>query len=149
LRCLVSKGIQATLLSMIASGALITPLPTYAKQAIPDLVGKWKVVSEGGVLLRGKQPSSNTHHSGAFSKFTAEANITEQRGRVVQGIFKSPRSTEKFIGVISMDGKILQYADQDGTMQGSIISPDKMISIYGHVTPTESVVGAATWERIN
>ena len=147
-RTLVSKGIQATLLSVVATGALIAPLSTYAKEAIPNLVGKWKVISEGGVLLKGKQPSTITHHAGTFSKFTAEANITEQQGRVVLGIFKSPRSTEKFIGVISIDGKILQYADQDGTMQGKIISPDRMISIYSHVTSTESVVGAATWERI-
>ncbi len=118
-----------------------------ADSTIPNLVGTWTVKTEGGVLLKGSTSGWKTHHAGEFSTLAAEAVVTKQEGRVLHGIFKSPKATEKFIGVIGLDNKSFYYADEDGTMDGKIISKDKMEMIYRHVTASDTVVGVGTWTR--
>ena len=57
---------------------------------IPNLVGTWMVKSEGGMLLKGKEPGPKTHHKGDFSALSGEAVITKQQGRIIHGTFKAP-----------------------------------------------------------
>ena len=49
---------------------------------IPNLVGTWMVKSEGGMLLKGKEPGPKTHHKGDFSALSGEAVIAKQQGRI-------------------------------------------------------------------
>jgi hypothetical protein len=133
---------------MIAVLVLLLGVGTcFAGSAIPNMVGTWTVQAEGGVLLKGSALGPKTHHTGEFSTLTAEAVVTKQQGRVLHGIFKSPKATENFIAVISLDNKSIYYADEDGMMDGKIINKDKMEIIYRHVTPADTVVGVGTWIR--
>jgi hypothetical protein len=115
--------------------------------AIPDMVGTWTVKTEGGVLLKGSAPTQKTHHAGEFSTLNAEMVVTKQQGRVLHGIFKSPKATEKFIAVIGMDNKSLYYADEDGFMDGKILNKDEINVVYRHVSPSDTVVGVGTITR--
>jgi hypothetical protein len=119
----------------------------FADSAIPNVVGTWTVQAEGGVLLKDSASASKTHHTGEFSSITAEAVVTKQKGRVFHGVFKSAKATEKFIGVIGMDNKSVYYADEDGTMEGKLVSKNRMNVVYRHVTTSNTVVGVGTWIR--
>jgi len=119
----------------------------FAESAIPNMVGTWSVKAEGGVLLKGSASGTKTHHSGKFSTLTAEAVVMRQQGRVLNGIFKSPKATENFIAVIGQDNKSFYYADEDGMIEGKIVSKDKMEIIYRHVTASDTVIGVGTWTR--
>jgi hypothetical protein len=118
-----------------------------ADSGIPNLVGTWTVQAEGGVLLKSVAHGVKTHHRGEFSTLKAEAVVTKQQGRVMHGIFKSQRATEKFIAVISEDNKSFYYADEDGFMEGDMINKDTMNVIYRHVTANDTVIGVGTWTR--
>ena len=126
---------------------LFTAGVCLADSAIPNLVGAWTVTAEGGVLLKGGAFGWKTHHSGDFSVLTAEAVINKQQGRVVHGVFTSLKATEKFVCVISFDNKGFHCADEDGTMDGKIISKNKIEIVYRHVTNSDTVVGVGTWTR--
>ncbi len=119
----------------------------FADSAIPNVVGTWTVKTEGGVLAKGGAVRPQTHHTGPFSTLTAEAVVTKQKGRVVHGTFKSPRSTENFIAAIGMDNKTFWYADEDGMMEGRFVTEDRIDVIYRHVTPSDTVIGVGTWTR--
>ena len=59
-----------------------------ADSDIPNLVGTWTVKSEGGLLLKGKEPGPKTNYTDAFGTLNAEAVITKQQGRIIHGSFK-------------------------------------------------------------
>jgi hypothetical protein len=120
----------------------------FAESAIPSLAGTtWIVKSEAGMLLRGDAAGPKTHHSSEFSTLTAEAVVTKQQGRVIHGVFKSPKATENFVAVIGYDNKSFYLADEDGTMEGKIVSKNKIETIYRHVTATDTVIAAGVWTR--
>ena len=118
-----------------------------ADSDIPNLVGTWVVKSEGGVLLKGKEPGPKTHHKEAFSTLNAEAVITQQQGRIMHGAFKSQRATEKFVAGIGLDNKTIYYADEDGFIEGKIIDKDTIEVVYRHVTPADTVIGVGVFTR--
>jgi len=129
-----------TSLTMGQSFAITSP--------IPNLVGIWKVQAEGVAILHGQNYSAKSHHTKQFSTLNAEAVIQEQEGRRVIGIFKSPRYTEKFAGIISVDGKTFAYVDEDGSLDGKIINKNLIEVVYRHTNKTESVVSSGTYEKI-
>lgn len=120
----------------------------FAESAIPNLMGTWNVKAEGAVLVKGGASGAKTHHSGDFSRLTAEAIVTKQQGRVLHGIFKSAKATENFVGVLGMDNKSFYFADEDGCLEGKIISKDKIEIIYRHITASDTVIGVGTWTRM-
>jgi hypothetical protein len=119
----------------------------FAESNIPNLVGTWTVQAEGGVILKGAVHGAKTHHRGEFSTLKAEWIVTKQQGRVLHGIFKSPRATEKFVAVIAEDNKSLYEADEDGFLEGQIGNNDKINIIYRHSTAADSVVAVGTMTR--
>jgi hypothetical protein len=119
----------------------------FADSDIPNLVGTWTVQAEGAVILKGAAHGAKTHHRGEFSTLKAEWVVTKQQGRVLHGIFKSPRATEKFVAVIALDNKSLYQADEDGFMEGQISSKNKINVIYRHSSATDTVVVVGTWTR--
>ena len=139
--------IKNTALISITLGFLLTAGLCFADSGIPNLVGTWVVEEEGAVLVKGEASKKTTHHSGDFSTLTAEAVVTTQKGRVLHGVFKSPRSNEKFIGVISMDNKKFYFADNDGFLEGEIVDNNRMNVVYRHVSSADTVIGVGTWVR--
>jgi hypothetical protein len=139
--CLSVTGAVAAVTSLTARQSFAGNSP------IPNLVGTWKVQAEGATVLQGGNYSAKAHHAKQFSTLNAEAVIQKQEGRRVVGIFKSPRYTEKFAGVISVDGKTFAYVDEDGSLDGKIINKNLIEIIYRHATPTESVVASGTWNK--
>ena len=119
----------------------------FADSDIPNLVGTWTVQAEGGVILKGATHGAKTHHRGEFSTLKAELIVTKQQGRVLRGIFKSPRASEKFVAVIAMDNKSVYLADEDGFMEGQISSKDKVNIIYRHSGSADTVVAVGTLTR--
>jgi hypothetical protein len=134
--------ISFTLLAFLLGTAIC-----FADSGIPNLVGTWTVQAEGGVLLKGAAHGAKTHRRGEFSTLKAEAVVTKQQGRVLYGIFKSPRAAEKFVAVIAEDNKSFYYADEDGFMEGQISNKDTINIIYRHVTAKDTVIGVGTWTR--
>jgi hypothetical protein len=134
--------ISFTLLAFLLGTAIC-----FADSGIPNLVGTWTVRAEGGVILKGPAHGTKTHHRGEFSTLTAEAVVTKQQGRVLHGIFKSPRAAEKFVAVIAEDNKSFYYADEDGFMEGQISNKDTINLIYRHITANDTVIGVGTWKR--
>jgi hypothetical protein len=119
----------------------------FADSGIPNLVGTWTVQAEGGVILKGAVHGAKTHHRGEFSTLKAEWVVTKQQGRVLRGTFKSPQATEKFVAVIAGDNKSLYQADEDGFLEGQIISKDTINIIYRHSTSADTVVAVGTLTR--
>ena len=141
----------ALCLSVTGAVAVVTSLTARQSFAgnspIPNLVGTWKVQTEGATVLHRDNFSTKSHHASQFTTLTAEAIIQKQEGRRVVGIFKSPRYTEKFAGVISVDGKNFAYVDEDGSLDGKIINNNLMEVVYRHISPSESVVASGTYTR--
>ncbi len=119
----------------------------FAASDIPNLVGTWSVQAEGAVLFKGKAAGAKTHHKSDFSTLKAEAVVTRQQGRVMHGTFTSLTATEKFIAVIAADNRSFYFADEDGFMEGRIVSKDRIEVIYRHSTSVDTVVAAGTWTR--
>ncbi|MGO8878054.1 MAG: hypothetical protein ACLPVO_01665 [Desulfomonilaceae bacterium] len=118
-----------------------------ADSDIPNLVGTWTVKSEGGLLLKGKEPGPKTNYTDAFGTLNAEAVITKQQGRIIHGSFKSSRATKNFIAAIGLDNKTLYYADEDGFLDGKIIDKDTIEYVYRHATLVDTVIGVGVWTR--
>jgi len=142
---MISMGRAFIMITIL--GFLLGAGTCYAESAIPNMLGTWTVNGEGGVLLKGSTAGGKTHHAGEFSALTAEAVVTKQQGRVLHGIFKSPKATEKFIAVIGPDNKSFHYVDEDGTIEGKIVGKDKIEVIYRHVTASDAVIAVGTWTR--
>ena len=134
--------ISFTLLAFLLGTAIC-----FAESVIPNLLGTWTVQSEGAVILKGAAHGAKTHHRGEFSTLKGEWVVTKQQGRVLHGIFKSPRATEKFVAVIAMDNKSLYLADEDGFLEGQISNKDKINVIYRHSTAADTVVAVGTLTR--
>jgi hypothetical protein len=139
----MKRVVISAALFMFLSGAGVC----FADSSIPNLVGTWTVKAEGAVIAKGKGPAAKTHHSGEFSTLTAEAVVTKQQGRVLRGTFKSSKAAEDFVAAIGADNKGFYYADEDGTMEGRIVSKNKLNVIYRHVTAEDTVIAVGTWTR--
>ena len=124
--------------------SLITTQPT-----IPNLIGTWNVNAQGAVIQKSGAPGEWTHHSGQYSTLVAQAVVTDQKDRVIHGIFKAPLGKdESFIGVISMDNKNFYYADKDGINDGQIVSNGQINMVYRQVSANDTVVAVGTWTRV-
>ena len=126
---------------------LVSVTVCFAGPKIPSLVGAWSAKAEGGVLVRGEKTGKTTHwENKQQTALGAEIIITEQKDRVIYGVFTSKKAKENFIAVIGTDNK-LYFADEDGFLDGKIINDDTIEVIYRHVTPTDTVVSIGVWTR--
>lgn len=119
----------------------------FAEPEIPNLVGTWEVQSEAGLITKGSEAGTWTHHRQEFSTLTAELVVTKQQGRVLYATFTSKHATEQMAGVIGWDNKTVYFVDADGFTDASIVSKDKIACIYRHVGDKDSVVAAGIWTR--
>jgi len=145
---ILPTAICLSVIGGVAFGASLTARQSFAGNSpIPNLVGSWKVETEGATILHQENYSNRSHHTNQFTTLNAEAVIQKQEGRRVIGIFNSPRYSEKFAGVISVDGKSFAYVDEDGSLDGKIINNNLIEVVYRHISPTESVVASGTYTR--
>ena len=140
-------AVKRSTIVTIVLGLMLGAGLCFADSGIPNLVGTWVVEEEGAVLVKGETSGARTHHCGDFSTLIAEAVVTKQQGRVLHGVFKSPRSTEKFVGAIGMDNKTFYFADSDGFLEGEIVNNNRMNVVYRHVSDVDTVIGVGTWKR--
>ena len=93
-------AVTITVLAFLLSASIC-----FADSTVPNLVGTWTIKAEGGVLARDADSGNKTHHTGEFSNLTAEAIVNKQQGKILHGIFKSEKATEKFIAAVGHDNK--------------------------------------------
>jgi hypothetical protein len=101
-----------------------------AESEIPNLVGAWKVTSEGAVLIKAGKTSGKTNARSEFRNLNAELVVEKQKGSAFYGYFKRPQKTEKLVGVIGHDNKTAHWAGRNGFGQATIVSSDKMGVVY-------------------
>jgi hypothetical protein len=119
----------------------------FAEENIPSLLGKWKTESVGGMLLHGKKQGSTTHWEPKQKVLLGQIEFLSQDGRFVTGVYTSNRAAEKFIAMLSPDGKTLYAADSDGYWDCRIVDNDTMEVVYRHVKPTDTVVATGIAKR--
>jgi hypothetical protein len=125
------------------------PAQTTNQLSIPNLTGTWNVNAQGAVIQKSGISGVWTHHSGQYSTLTAQAVVTDQKDRVLHGVFKAPLGEgESFVAVIGMDNKIVYFADYDGTYEGQIVSNDVINVVYRQVMVNDTVVAVGTWTRV-
>ena len=135
------------IVTVIALSGLLAFSLCWAGSDIPNLVGEWSVKAEGGAIVKGGEPGAKSHHRWKLGNLEAEVSITSQKGRIIQGTFKSSSASEKFIAAISQDNKNLYCVDEDGFLDGKIINNDTIEVVYRHSTPADTVLGTGLWTR--
>ncbi|MEO1224982.1 MAG: hypothetical protein AAFX92_12195 [Pseudomonadota bacterium] len=119
-----------------AALALVTATPAAA-QDYPDLLGTWAGVSE--TIVAG----STNHHQRAPGETQPDPRlvsvpitviIDQQDGRRFSGTVNSPSASERIVGVVTSEGRIL-WVDEDGYNEGVMIDDDRMDICYLLVQP--------------
>lgn len=131
---------------MLAIFLLMSTLALAADDT-PSLVGKWSTESMGGLLLHGKQQGKTTHWEPKQKVLKGQIEFTSQEGRFVTGVYTSGRASEKFIAMLSADGKTLHAVDGDGVWDCVFVDRDTFELVYRHVKATDSVVALGVARR--
>lgn len=125
-------------IARIAVLAAFVSLPAAAQEAVPNLVGTWKGVSESIVTSGG-----NTHHPGKtrdarMSNVPFTLTIDKQEGRRISGTFSSAKHKETVVAVISRAGSVYMV-DDDGYSIGTLLSSNRLELCYMKRGPNGSV----------
>ncbi|EHJ48545.1 hypothetical protein DFW101_2541 [Solidesulfovibrio carbinoliphilus subsp. oakridgensis] len=137
-----------TAIALLALFVLVSATSVaVAQDGIPSLLGKWDTESRGGLLLHGKKQGNITHWEPKQKVLKGRIDVTGQDGRFVSGTYTSARGAEKFIGMVSADGKSLYAADLDGIWDARIVDNDTLEIVYRHVKPTDTVVAIGIAKR--
>ncbi|WP_243311305.1 hypothetical protein [Fundidesulfovibrio agrisoli] len=126
---------------------VLTTSIAFAGAKAPSLVGKWDVESTGGMMLNGDKESNVTHWTPGQKVLKGQLEIISQDGRFIQGVYTSARGSEKFIAMISPDGKYMYASDTDGFFDCKIVGKDRLEIVYRHVKPSDSVVATSVAKR--
>lgn len=119
----------------------------WAGGKVPSLVGKWSVESSGGMMLNAEKEGKETHWMAGQKTLKGQIEITGQEDRFVVGTYTSPRGSEKFIAMITPDGKYMYASDTDGFFDCKIANKDTLEIVYRHVKATDSVVAIGIAKR--
>ncbi|MYL83719.1 hypothetical protein GTA51_11335 [Desulfovibrio aerotolerans] len=126
---------------------ILTSSIAWAGGKVPSLVGKWNVESSGGMMLNGEKEGKETHWTAGQKALKGQIDITSQEDRFVVGTYTSARGSEKFIAMITPDGKYMYASDTDGFFDCKIANKDKLEIVYRHVKATDSVVATSVAKR--
>mgnify|MGYP006879030648 FL=1 len=137
----VSVGILVSAVSVAGHKSSATSAP------IPNLIGTWIVSAEGAALPINSNSGGKPSPDSKFFTFRGEATIQAQDGRRVAGILTSGSNTERFVGVIGIDGKTFTYVDETGSLSGQIASQNAISASYSHFKSNEKAVSSGTWIR--
>jgi hypothetical protein len=137
-----SRVALALLFSLILASSI-----AWAGGKVPSLVGKWNVESTGGMMLNAEKEGKGTHWTVGQRVLKGQIDITSQDDRFVMGTYTSDRGAEKFIAMISPDGKYMYASDTDGFFDCKIANKDTLEIVYRHVKATDSVVAIGVAKR--
>ena len=145
---LLSASLAVASIGILVSAVSVAGRKSSAASApSPNLIGTWIVSAEGATLPIDSNSGGKPSPDSKFFTFRAEATIKTQDGRRVAGIMRSASNTERFAGVIGVDGKTFTYVDETGSLSGQIVSQNTINASYSHLKPNEKVVSAGTWIR--
>ena len=126
---------------------MLTSSIAWAGGKIPSLVGKWDVESSGGMMLNAEKEGKETHWTSGQKVLKGQMDITSQDDRFIVGTYTSARGAEKFIAMISPDGKYMYASDTDGFFDCKIINNNTLETVYRHAKATDSVVAIGVAKR--
>lgn len=119
----------------------------WAGVKILSITGKWEVESTGGMMMNAEKESDATHWTPGQKVLKGQLDFQTQDGRFLTGVYTSQRGAEKFIAMISMDGKTIYASDTDGFFDCKIVNKDTLEIVYRHAKPTDSVVATGIAKR--
>jgi hypothetical protein len=121
----------------------------YAESDVFNLIGTWAGKTEGAKILLADTPNPKSHGSHEeFYNMALEYEFTKQEGRLFHGTKKSAKFTEKVVCAVDYDNENIHCTDENGIVDGKIVSKDKITTHYHHVTPEETVVSICAFQRI-
>ena len=126
---------------------ILTSSIAWAGGKIPSLIGKWSVESSGGMMLNAEKEGKDTHWTPGQKTLKGQIDIANQDDRFVTGTYTSARGSEKFIAMITPDGKYMYASDTDGFFDCKITNKDTLEIVYRHVKATDSVVAIGIAKR--
>ncbi len=136
---------------ILALGALLlVPLMAGAEE-VPDLVGNW--TSDGSVVRLGaldhfpEMSSDNLTFKDGISQTLV---IEEQNGRRFAGLWisnENPEATEAVLGAIGFDDETVYMVDEDGHIDGRLISATEMELVYREVDPDGMIVAISRYTK--
>lgn len=131
----------------IVAAAILATAGLATAQTVPDLKGTWS--GQFRTVIYGNNP----HHKGSQTikdpprvrEIVFNFEIEAQDGRLLWGrSWSDPSRKEPFAASVMADGKTIIGADTDGSLTGSISSPDRLELCYAHsaLGPTGSIVAS-------
>jgi hypothetical protein len=132
---------------LVSVSFLVGTTARAAEPSFPSIVGTWIVKGDGAIMAAGTDVGAVTHWRPGQSSVNGELVITEQRGRVVKGTFRTAKANEPFVGAFGHDGKVIYFVDTDGYFDGRIVDGDTIEYVYRHSTPKNSVVAVGVFSR--
>lgn len=128
--------------ALMAVGLLFALTATISAGAdIPDLKGTWVIQATWiGSVKPNESPPPKLHPEKlGFHEVEFLLMIDQQEGFRFSGSRESSRKKETVSGVIGFDNQSVYMVDDDGMIFGKLISPDRMETIYLHVTKHHSI----------
>lgn len=118
-----------------------------AEAPIPDLKGTWKAEVHGLIVGKNLYLPKHDAEKPKTAKFQGTVTIDLQEGPCFSGVKKSKHHAERFVGIVSYDGKSLYYADNDGNCWGKVISPTKIELYYLHARKGNMAALRSIWTK--
>ena len=112
-------------------------LPSVGAEEVPNLVGNWSGVGSGAIYeIRDILPGDpeNLSYGNALINLTIE----EQNGRMFVGKMippEHPDEIETILGVILPNNETFYMVDENGHIEGRLISANEMMVVYREVGP--------------
>ncbi len=143
---------MAKILASILVLAALLWVPVLAgAEEVPDLVGNWtgdvSVVRLGSLDAVPEMSSENLTYSDGISRPLV---IEEQNGRRFAGVWIStgnPEASEAVLGVIGFDNEAIYMVDEDGYIEGKLISATEMEVVYREVDPDGMIVTISKYTK--
>jgi hypothetical protein len=143
---------MAKIWALILALAALLQVPLMAgAEEVPDLVGNW--TSDGSVVRLGaldhfpEMSSDNLTFKDGISQTLV---IEEQNGRRFAGLWISnlnPEASEAVLGVIGFDDETVYMVDEDGHIDGRLISATEMELVYREVDPDGMIVSISRYTK--
>jgi hypothetical protein len=135
-----------------AAMAAMTLLADAASaQDIPDLKGTW--TGDAPVIVAGASrhlpagSDAKTANNYRLANQAMTYTIEGQDGRRFWGTLSSPKATERLIGSFSVDGKNVYMVDDDGYIDGVVVSANRIDVCYREAYTDRGVVACESIQR--
>ena len=137
--------------SILALAALLFVPVLAGAEEVPDVVGSWAGV--GSVVILGSSdhfPELSSEDLTYGDEMSYTLVIEEQNGRRFAGIrflTEKPDISEAVLGVIGFDDETIYMVDEDGHLDGRLISSTEMELVYREVDPDGMIVAISRYTK--